>query len=68
MIKYLSLLVFVLYVSCGSMSWGEQDMTKLHKMFEKDEVANAQGIVCQHPDYVVQVLTDEWEKANHDME
>ena len=41
MIKYLSLLVFVLYVSCGTMSWGEQDMTKLHKMFEKGEVANA---------------------------
>ena len=61
MIRYLSLLVFVFYVSCGSMSWGEQDITKLHKMFSKDEVANAQKpIVCQHPDYVVQVLTDEW--------
>tara|TARA_B100000073_G_scaffold323773_1_gene306129 strand:- start:381 stop:767 length:387 start_codon:yes stop_codon:yes gene_type:complete len=60
MIKYLSLLVFVFYVSCGSMSWG-QDLTKLHKMFEEGEVANAQKpIVCQHPDYVVKVLTDEW--------
>ena len=60
MIRYLSLLVFVFYVSCGSMSWG-QDLTKLHKMFEEDEVANAQKpIVCQHPDYVVKVLTDEW--------
>ena len=60
MIRYLSLLVFVFYVSCGNMSWG-QDLTKLHKMFTKDEVANAQKpIVCQHPDYVVQVLTDEW--------
>ena len=60
MIRYLSLLVFVFYVSCGSMSWG-QDLTKLHKMFEEDEVANAQKpVVCQHPDYIVQVLTDEW--------
>ena len=40
MIKYLSLLVFVLYVSCGTMSWGEQDITKLHKMFEKNENVN----------------------------
>lgn len=60
MIRYLSLLVFVFYVSCGNMSWG-QDLTKLHKMFEEGEVANAQKpVVCQHPDYVVQVLTDEW--------
>ena len=60
MIRYLSLLVFVFYVSCGNMSWG-QDLTKLHKMFEEDEVANAQKpVVCQHPDYIIQVLTDEW--------
>lgn len=60
MIRYLSLLVFVFYVSCGNMSWG-QDLTKLHKMFEEGEVANAQKpVVCQHPDYIVQVLTDEW--------
>jgi len=60
MIRYLSLLVFVFYVSCGSMSWG-QDLTELHKMFEEGEVANAQKpVVCQHPDYIVQVLTDEW--------
>ena len=60
MIRYLNLLVFVFYVSCGNMSWG-QDLTKLHKMFEEGEVANAQKpVVCQHPDYIVQVLTDEW--------
>ena len=60
MIRYLSLLVFVFYVSCGNMSWG-QDLTKLHKMFEEGEVANAQKpVVCQHPDYIIQVLTDEW--------
>jgi hypothetical protein len=42
------------------MSWG-QDLTELHKMFEEGEVANAQKpVVCQHPDYIVQVLTDEW--------
>ena len=60
MIRYLSLLVFVFYVSCGNMSWG-QDLKKLHKMFEEGEVANAQKpVVCQHPDYIIQVLTDEW--------
>ena len=60
MIRYLNLLVFVFYVSCGNMSWG-QDLTKLHKMFEEGEVANAQKpVVCQHPDYIIQVLTDEW--------
>lgn len=62
MIRYLSLLVFVFYVSCGNMSWG-QDLTKLHKMFEEGEVANAQKpVVCQHPDYIIHVLTDEWKE------
>ena len=44
------------------MSWGEQDMTKLHKMFEKDEVANAQNIVCQHPIMLCKFLQMNGEK------
>tara|TARA_B100000900_G_scaffold365584_1_gene340931 strand:- start:284 stop:661 length:378 start_codon:yes stop_codon:yes gene_type:complete len=65
MIRYLSLLVFLFYVSCGSMSWGEHepDLDKLHKMFDKDEVANAmKPVVCQHPDFIVHTLTKEWKE------
>ena len=37
MIKYVSLLVFVLYVSCGNMSWGDHQplLESRHKTFEK---------------------------------
>ena len=65
MIKYLSLLVFVFYVSCGNMSWGEHqpELESRHKMFEKGETANAmKPIVCQHPDFIVHTLTIEWQE------
>ena len=45
MIKYFSLLVFVLYVSCGTMSWGDHQplLESRHKTFQKGETYNSQN-------------------------
>ena len=66
MTKYFSLLIFLLYVSCGSMSWGEHQpkLESRHKMFEKGETTNSQKpVICQHPDLILYTLTEEWQEA-----
>ena len=65
MLRYFSLLVFLLYVSCGSMSWGEHqpELESRHKMFEKGETSNSfKPVVCQHPDFIIHMLTKEWKE------
>ena len=66
MIKYFSLLVFVLYVSCGTMSWGDHQplLESRHKTFQKGETYNSQKpVVCQHPDLILHTLTKDWQEA-----